>query len=99
MNARFLFAATVLAAIASAASGIARADEADGSQFALRFEGSRTRAEVAVEAARVPLTRSQDPTGSRAIEPLQSGLQTQAVHAQAVDALRLGKIPAGERSL
>jgi hypothetical protein len=99
MNAKILFAATAIAAIAAAASGIARADEADGSQFSIRFEGSRTRAEVAAEAARVPLTRSQEPAGSRVIAPLQSGLQTQAVRAQAIDALRLGKIPAGERSL
>jgi hypothetical protein len=99
MNAKLLFAATTLAAIAAAASGIARADEADGSQFAIRFEGTRTRAEVAAEAARVPLTRSQEPAGSRVIEPRTSALQTQDVRAQAIDALRLGKIPAGERSL
>jgi hypothetical protein len=99
MNAKILFASTAIVAIAAAASGIARADEADGSQFALRFEGSRTRAEVAAEAARVPLTRSQEPAGSRVIEPLKSDLQPQLVRSQAVDALRLGKIPAGERSL
>ncbi|GAB3649168.1 DUF4148 domain-containing protein [Ramlibacter alkalitolerans] len=99
MNAKLLFAATALAAIAAAASGIAQADEADGSQFALRIDGSRTRAEVAAEAARVPLTRSQEPAGSRVLAPLRSDLQTQSVRAQAIDALRLGKIPSGERSL
>ena len=41
MNANFLFATL---AIAAAATGVARADEADASQFALKFDGNRTRA-------------------------------------------------------
>lgn len=96
MNAKILLAT---AAIAAAASGIARADEADASQFAVQFQGSRTRAEVAAEAAQVPTTRSQEPAGSRVAAPLKSSLDVQTVRAQAIEALRLGKIPSGERSL
>lgn len=96
MNAKILFATV---AIAAAASGVARADEADASQFAIKFEGSRTRAEVMAEAAKVPATRSQEPAGSRVAAPLKSSLDVQTVRAQAIEALRLGKIPSGERSL
>lgn len=96
MNAKILLAT---AALAAAASGFARADEADASQFAIKFQGSRARAEVAAEAATVPATRSQEPAGSRVIAPMKSDLTPQAVRAQAVEALRLGKIPSGERSL
>ena len=99
MNAKILFAATTLGAVAAAFSGIARADEADASQFAIKFDGSRTRAEVMAEAARVPATRSLEPAGSRVIAPLQSTVDVQTVRAQTIDALRLGKIPSGERSL
>lgn len=95
MNAKILFAT---AAIAAAVSGVARADEADASQFAVKFEGSRTRAEVMAEAAQVPTTRSQEPAGSRVIA-VKSTVDVQAVRAEAIDALRLGKIPSGERSL
>ena len=95
MNAKFLLATI---AIAAAASGVARADEADASQFAIKFEGQRTRAEVMAEAARVPATRSLEPAGSRVAAPLKSTTDVQAVRAQAVEALRLGKIPSGEVS-
>jgi hypothetical protein len=95
MNAKFLIATI---AIAAAASGVARADEADASQFAIKFEGQRTRAEVMAEAARVPATRSIEPAGSRVAAPLKSSLDVQSVRAEAVDALRLGKIPSGEAS-
>lgn len=99
MNAKILFAATTLGAVAAAFSGLAMADEADASQFAIKFQGSRTRAEVAAEAAQVPATRSLEPAGSRVIAPMQSSVDVQTVRAQAIDALRLGKIPSGERSL
>jgi hypothetical protein len=95
MNAKFLLATI---AIAAAASGVARADEADASQYAIKFEGQRTRAEVMAEAARVPATRSTEPAGSRVAAPLKSSLDVQSVRAEAVDALRLGKIPSGEAS-
>lgn len=96
MNAKFLLATL---AIAAAASGAARADEADASQFVIKFEGSRTRAEVMAEAATVARTRSTEPAGSRVAALPTSDLQVQAVRAEAINALRLGKIPSGERSL
>ena len=47
-TARFLS----IAAVAAFTAFGAHADEADGSQFALKFETNRTRAEVAAEALR-----------------------------------------------
>ena len=97
MNAKILLATV---AVAAAASGVAHADDAPfSSQFAIKFDGNRTRAEVMAEAAKVPATRSQEPAGSRVIAPLKSGLDVQAVRAESAEALRLGKIPSGERSL
>lgn len=87
-----------VAAVAAAFSGVARADEADASQYVLKFEGSRTRAEVMAEAAKISATRSTEPAGSR-VTPLQSVADVKVVRAQAVEALRLGKIPSGEFSL
>ena len=98
MNAKFLFVATTVAAIAAAASGVAFADEADASQYAIKFQGQRTRAEVAAEAATVPTTRSQEPAGSRVLVVQPSGVSRQAVRTEAAEALRLGKIPSGEIS-
>ena len=93
MNAKLLIAIT---AIAAAASGVARADEADASQYAVKFEGNRTRAEVMAEAATVAKARSTEPAGSRVAATLQSGVDAKAVRAQAVEALRLGQISYGE---
>ncbi len=95
MNAKFLLATL---AIAAAATGAARADDADASQYVIKFEGQRTRAEVMAEAAQVARTRSIEPAGSRVAAPLKSSLQVQQVRAEAVEALRLGKIPSGELS-
>ena len=95
MNAKFLFATL---AIAAAATGVARADEADASQFALKFEGNRTRAEVMAEAATVSATRSTEPNGSRVAALPKSSLAVQSVRAEAAQALRLGQIPSGELS-
>lgn len=96
MNVQHLLA---LAAVAAAFSGSARADEADGSQFALKFEGQRTRAEVAAEASSVSRTRSTEPAGSRVSPAMNSTTDPAAVRAQAVQAVRLGQIPRGELSL
>ena len=96
MNAKFLLAA---AAFATVASGIARADDLDASQFVIKFEGSRTRAEVKAEAAKVSATRSTEPAGSRAIAPMNTSLEASTVRAEAIQALRSGKIPSGEISL
>ncbi len=62
-TARFLS----VAAVAAFAAFGAHADEADGSQFALKFDTNRTRAEVAAEAATVAQTRSIEPAGSRVV--------------------------------
>ena len=95
MNAKFLLAA---AAIAAAASGAARADYADASQYVIKFQGQRTRAEVMAEAATVSATRSIEPAGSRVAAPLKTSTEARTVRAEAVEALRLGKIPSGELS-
>jgi len=81
----------IVAVSAAAFSGVASANAEFGAPYALQFEGSRTRAEVMAEAARVSATRSTEPAGSRVAAPLQSNVQ-----AQAAEALRLGKIPSGE---
>ena len=97
MNSKHVLA---IAAIAAAFTGVARADDADPSQqFALKFEGSRTRAEVMAEAARVSATRSLEPAGSRVLAPLQSSVDVKVVRARAAEAVRLGQIPAGEIGL
>ena len=93
MNAKLLIA---VATIAAAASGVARADEADASQYVIKFEGNRTRAEVMADAATVAKNRSTEPAGSRVAAPLQSTVDVKTVRAQAVEALRLGQISSGE---
>ena len=93
MNSKAVLAIVALAAIASTA---ARADEADASQYALQFEGSRTRAEVMAEAATVASTRSVEPAGSRVAAPVKSAVDVHALRAQVVQAVRLGQIPRGE---
>ena len=93
MNSKAILAIAAFAAIASTG---ARADEADGSQYAVKFEGNRTRAEVQAEAATVAATRSIEPNGSRVAAPVKSTLDTKLVRAQAAEAVRLGQISAGE---
>jgi len=92
-TARFLSVATVAA---FAAFG-AHADEADASQFATQTQTSRTRAEVAAEAATVAQTRSIEPAGSRVVT-YKSTADRAAVRAQAAEAVRTGQIPSGEFS-
>jgi hypothetical protein len=93
MNTKALLAIAAFAAVAS--TGV-RADEADGSQYALKFEGSRTRAEVMAEAATVAATRNTEPAGSRVAAQPQSSTDAKANRAEAAQALRLGLIPSGE---
>ena len=81
-TARFLS----IAAVAAFASFGAQADEADASQFATKFETSRTRAEVMAEASTVPQTSGAIPVGSRALV-YTSTADRNAVNAQAVEAL------------
>ena len=96
MSSKHLLA--IAAVTAAAFSGIAHA-EADASQYAIQFDGSRTRAEVKAEAARVPTTRSTEPAGSRVAEPVKSNIDTAALRAETVQAVRLGKISSGEIGL
>jgi hypothetical protein len=93
MNSRGILAIAAFAAFASAA---ARADEADASQYVIRFEGSRTRAEVMVEAASVASTRSTVPAGSRVAALVKSSVDANVLRAEAAQAVRLGQIPRGE---
>jgi len=93
MNTKSILAIAAFAAVA--ATG-AHADEADASQYVLKFEGSRTRAEVMAEAATVASTRSIEPAGSRVAAPLKSTVDTKVLRAQAAEAVRLGQIPSGE---
>ncbi|EJE52692.1 hypothetical protein PMI14_02602 [Acidovorax sp. CF316] len=90
-TARFLS----IAAVAAFASFGAQADEADGSQFALKFETNRTRAEVIAEAAVEARTHSMEPAGSRVLS-YQSTADRATVRAQAAEALRTGQISSGE---
>ena len=61
-----LLTSTLLAATAGLAPMTGAADEiAPGSDRALEFNGTRTRAEVAQEASRIPATRSTEPAGMR----------------------------------
>jgi hypothetical protein len=93
MNSKSILA---VAAFATFASAGAFADEADGSQYALKFEGSRTRAEVMAEAATVAATRSTEPAGSRVAAQIKSTVDSKTVRAQAAEAVRLGQISYGE---
>lgn len=97
MNASKILA---VAALAAAASFGAHADEADASQYAIQFHGTRSRAEVQAEAVKA--------TGDRSIELAALGTQTlkgpstvdrAAVRAATVLAVRQHQIPAGELSL
>lgn len=93
MNASRFFA---VAALATVASFGAHADEADGSQFAVKVESNRSRAEVQAEATAKVKSHSQEPAGSCVLARVQSTTERAAVRAQAVEAVRLGQIPRGE---
>jgi hypothetical protein len=89
-----------VAAFALLASAGVHAESPDAaSQFAVKFEGNRTRAEVMAEAATVAKNRNPEPAGSRVAAPLKSVIDTATVRAEAVQALRAGQIPSGEMSL
>lgn len=84
-----------VSAVAALASFGAHADEADASQYALKFETHRTRAEVAAEAATVVKTRSVHPAGSLALA-YQSTADRTTVRAAIAEAMRKGEISSGE---
>jgi outer membrane protein W len=93
-----------IAALATLVSGAAFAGEADPSgQFAMRIEGSRTRAEVqaeAIAAVQAGTTKpSAIPSSSKVQERVKSSLEASTVRAQAAQAVRLGQIAYGERSV
>jgi hypothetical protein len=93
-----------LAALATIASAGAFAGEADPSgQFALQIDGTRTRAEVQAEAfAAVQAGNTKPsaiPTSSKVQAPIVSTLEARAVRAQAAEAVRLGQVAYGERSI
>jgi hypothetical protein len=91
-TARFL----AIAAVAVSASVGAHADEADASQFALKFETSRTRADVMNEAAAAVQTRSLEPAGSR-VTTYKSTVDRAAVRAEAAaQAMRTGRVGPAE---
>ena len=92
MNTKAILAIAAFAAVAS--TGV-RADEADASQFAVKFEGTRTRAEVKAEAATVSSTRSSS-RPVRALLPREVGLDPKLVRAEAAEAVRLGQTSRGE---
>ena len=93
MNSKAILAVAAFAALAS--TGV-RADEADASQYAVQFQGNRTRAEVVAEASTVAATRSVEPAGSRVAAPVKSTVDTKVLRAQAAEAVRLGQISSGE---
>jgi hypothetical protein len=95
MNASKFFA---VAALATVASFGAHADDADGSQFAVQFNSTRSVAEVRAEAATKVANHSQEPAGSRVLAIAPSTTERAAVRAQAAEAVRLGQLPRGEAS-
>jgi hypothetical protein len=84
------------AAVAAFAALGVQAAETNSSQYALKFDTQRTRAEVAAEAATVSQTRSLEPAGSR-VTTFHSSADRAAVRAQAAEAVRTGQISYGER--
>ena len=96
MNASKFLAVAALSAVAALGS-VAHADEADASQYAVQFDGSRTRAEVKAEAVTVARNRSTEPAGSRVAAAVNSTTDRATVRAQAAEAVRTGQIPSGER--
>ncbi len=92
MNTSKFFA---IAALATVASFGAHADEADGSQFGIQFNSTRSVAEVRTEALN-PVKTSNGSTGFVGVT--NSGLDRSTVRAKAVAALRNGEIPQGEAS-
>jgi len=86
-----------IAAFAALASAGARADEFNGSEGVLKFEGTRTRAEVKAEATQQARDyRYQDDGVGQTRFAQSSTLDAKVVRAEAAQALRLGQIAHGE---
>ena len=82
-----------VAAFSTLAAFGAHADEADGSQFAVQFNSTRSVAEVRAEALN-PVKISNGSPGFVGVT--NSGLERSVVRAKAIAALRNGEIPQGE---
>jgi len=96
MNTSKFFAVAALSAVAAFAS-VAQAGEVDSSQYGVKFEGSRTRAEVKAEAAVAARTYRTEADASRVIgAPAQAGADRASVRAQTAQAERLGQLRSGE---
>lgn len=93
MSTSKFFAVAALAVLSTVG---AHADEAEGSQFALKFDSTRSRAEVNAEAVVAARTNDPEPYGSRVAALIQSSMERSAVRAEAAQALRQGLIPHGE---
>lgn len=85
-----------VAAFATLAAFGAHADEADGSQYGIKFNSVRSAAEVKAEA-RTPVRISNGSTGF--IGVTNSGVDRSTVRAQAAAAVRAGQISQGEIGL
>lgn len=88
-----------IASLSILASVGARADEADASQFAHKFESSRVRAEVMAEAVAEAHVPNTPPASSKVAPRVKSSLERAKVNADTVQALRAGLIPSGEASI
>jgi hypothetical protein len=98
MNAtRFLTVAT-FAALSAVASVAVHADEADSSQYAVQFQGGRTRAEVKAEAVRAVGDRSQDLAALGTVNAVKSTTARADIRKEAAQAVRTGQIQSGEAS-
>lgn len=99
MNTSRFIAVATLAALSAVASVAVHADEADGSQYGVNFNSTRTRAEVRAEAVAAVGDRTQELAALGTTTAVQSKNTARAtVRAEAVQAQRLGKIPSGEAS-
>lgn len=85
----------LVSAFAALGAFAAHADEADGSQYALSFNSTRSVAEVKAEAS-MPVRISNGGTGF--IGVTNSARTRAAIRDEAVAALRNGRIPRGEAS-
>ena len=97
MNSKAFYAIAAVATIAAAISTGVQADEVDGSQYALKFESSRARAEVRAEAAqavRLGLT-SHGEVGTYASR-FEGSRARAEVRAEAAQAVRLASTSHGE---
>lgn len=97
MNASKFLAVSLFAVAAAGASVASYADEADGSQYAVQFDGSRSRADVKAEAVAAVGDRSQDLAAMGATTIRSTAVRAE-VRANAVAALRAGQISSGEAS-